>query len=220
MRVRVSRDLRLTLSVLIISTIVVSTLALAIVSPRPVQPFFSLYTLGERGNAEHYYPNDDPNLLPREILRWYVVVYNHMGNVQYVAVRVKLLNSTMSLPDDSENEPSPEPVLLEFKQLLMSNETWIMPFTWQIDGIAAEGNVMVLYGLTVNNQSIVVDPSVSARNGHNFRIILELWTYKEEAGAFSYAWSTGQKQDSVWNQIWFNVTATAQSTLTDSPIFV
>jgi uncharacterized membrane protein len=191
-----------------VSTIVISTVASVILSPRPVEPFLTLYTVGETGKAQNYYPNDDPNLQAGEILQWYVGVYNHMGSVQYVAVRLKLLNSTMIPPNDSENEPSPEPVMMEFKHLLVSNETWIMPLTWHIDRIATQCNITVLFSMTVNNQSLTLDSPVSARNGYNFRIILELWTYKEETEAFSYAWFNGQKQVSVSNQIWFNATPT------------
>jgi len=66
--------------------------------PRTGEPFLALALLGEEGMAEHYYPQDDPNIPVGDAVHWTLYLYNHMGAAQYVAVRVKLLNATTTAP--------------------------------------------------------------------------------------------------------------------------
>ena len=52
----------------------------------------------------------------------------------------------------------------------------------------------------------LVQTSVFAEDGYNFRIILELWFYDEGLNEFQFGWGYGDELRCAWNQIWFNST--------------
>jgi len=173
--------------------------------PSKSESFFALAILGEDCMAEHYYPGGDSNIAVDTEVHWFLYLYNHMGDPQQVAVRVKLLNSTMLAPNSTSCSPSSAPIVYEIQWVLMDNETWICPFSWSIEAIDRVGDFVELKVLSINNDAIPV--YVNAIKGHNFRICLELWMYNESSKEFQFGWLDGDKMLCTWNQIWFNVTA-------------
>ena len=172
--------------------------------PRKGEPFFALAVLGENGMAEHYYPGDDPNLKVGDAVRWTVYLYNHMGSAQYVSIRFELLNSTMSAPNSTSCLPGSGPVFYEVRRVLTDNETLLQPLGWSIVDVRRVGDSVMIEGLSVNGDSIKTDSI--ARNGSNFRIILELWVYDHVSKDFVFSWNYGDEMRCAWNQIWFNAT--------------
>ena len=168
------------------------------------EPFFALAVLGEEGMADRYYPGDDPNIGVGDEIRWNLYVYNHVGEVEYVAVRLKLLNSTMSAPDSISCSPSPAPVVYEVRRVMLDNETWFYPISWSIGEVGLDGDFTVVEQLSVNDRDIETD--VVARDGYNFRIVLELWIYSESLNDFQFGWSYDHDMGCAWNQLWFNAT--------------
>ena len=164
----------------------------------------ALAVLGEEGMAEHYYPGDDPNIDVGEKIRWTIYLYNHMGKAQYVAVRVKLLNSTMSAPNSTSCTPSDAPVVYEFRRVLLDNETLYYPLDWGLLEVGGEGDSVSLTGLMINGVSLKT--GVEAIHGHNFRMVLELWIYDEASGGLIFGWGSGEESQCAWNQFWFNST--------------
>jgi len=200
-----SEDMKRTVMIFISSTIVFSTLAYVTVTPRPREQFFQIYVLGETGKAERYYPNNNPNIPVGQVVRWHVGTTNFMGSVQYVVVRLKLGNSTINAPDDANYIPSPAPALMEFRRVLMNNETWEFPLIWAIREISAVGDVInptvfEINGIRVRNNQ------VGALRGHNFRIFFELWTLSSQDEQLIFGWGVGQERKVAWLQIWFNAT--------------
>jgi hypothetical protein len=174
------------------------------VMPVNTESFFVMRVLGENMMLEQYYPNDNPNIQVGSLVRWHVGVYNYMGSVQYVAVRVKLLNSTLSSPDSDGCVPSGVPAFFEFRHVLVNNETWIFPFYWNISETDYQGNVIIINEIVVNDVALRLD--ASAVSGSNFRMVFELWVYNDAMHDFEFAWKSGQEDRCVWNQIWFNAT--------------
>ena len=172
--------------------------------PKRVEPFMALAVLGEEGMAEHYYPEDDPNIEVGEGVNWTLYLYNHMGEVQYVAVRVKLLDSKMLAPNSTSCSPSPAPVVYEVRRVLLDNETWLYPFSWSVEEIEVIGDLLQIGLLSVNGD--LVRTSTFAEDGYNFRIVLELWVYDEGLNEFRFGWGYGDELRCAWNQIWFNAT--------------
>jgi hypothetical protein len=172
--------------------------------PRREEPFFALAVLGENGMAEHYYPGDDPNLKVGDAVRWTLYLYNHMGSAQYVSIRFKLLNSTMSAPNSTSCLPGSGPIFYEVRRVLTANETLLQPLGWSIVDVGRVGDSVMIEGLSVNGDYIKTDSI--AENGSNFRIILELWVYNEGLNEFQFGWSYGDELRCAWNQIWFNAT--------------
>jgi hypothetical protein len=172
--------------------------------PRREEPFFALAVLGENGMAEHYYPGDDPNLKVGDAVRWTVYLYNHMGSTQYVSIRFKLMNSTMSAPNSTSCLPGSGPVFYEIRRVLMDNETSLQPYNWTIMEINSIEDKVTIEGLLINGNFIKTNST--AEKGSNFRIILELWVYDPVSRDFVFGWNSDDELRCAWNQIWFNST--------------
>jgi len=156
--------------------------------------------------AANYYPNNDSNIRLGEPVRWYVGVTNLMGNVQLVSIRVKLGNETISPPNDTQGLSSPAPLIAEFMRSIQDNKTWELPIVWRLLNVSSvEGSTRILE-LQINNQSVLVQDS-SARDGYNFRLIFELWTWNVDSGALEFGWWTATEHRVVWLQLWFNATS-------------
>ena len=205
---KLSEDVKRAAAIFLSSTIVFSTLAYVAVTPRPREQFFQIYVLGETKMAERYYPNNDPNIPLGQEVRWHVGATNFMGSVQYVVIRAKLSNSTIMAPNDTSHTPSPAHVLLEFKRVLLSNETWEFPLVWRISKVDRRGDNIALTVLEANDLEIHGN-EVGALKGHNFRILLELWTLDPENGSLVFGWRAGNERRVAWLQVWFNVTGPA-----------
>ena len=173
---------------------------------RPVEKFIALGLLGENGMAEHYYPSDDPNIGVGVPVKWFVYLYNHMGEAEYVALRVRLLNATVPAPNSTSCTACPAPFFIEVRRILLKNETLVFPFSWSLEEATKVGDFVRIERLNVNN--VRVASNSTALYGYNFRMIFELWIYNEDSQDFGFGWSSGGESRCVWNQIWFNVTMT------------
>jgi uncharacterized membrane protein len=207
-RLRISRKyLQYVIAFAIIATVVASTLAYVTLNPPPEEHFFASWILGSQGMAANYYPNNNPNIGLREEVRWTLGVYNHMGSLQYVVLRVKLLNSTMISPNDALDQPSTAPAILEFARVLVNNETWSIPFAWEMLNSTVTGGHVTITNLSINQTSLT-GQFASAVSGYNFRFIFELWYYDTTTNNLAFSWRADGQVHSVWTQIWFNATQT------------
>lgn len=127
-----------------------------------------------------------------------------MDSLQYVVLRVKLLNSTLASPNDTLGEPSPAPVILEFSRILVSNQTWSVPFDWSISNYTVKGGSFIITRLLVN-QIPLTDQFATAISGQNFRFVFELWFYDTTTNDLAFSWYSNGRASDVWTQIWFNV---------------
>jgi len=157
--------------------------------------------------AEHYHPGDNSSIKLGDTVKWHITIYNHMGTVQYMAIRAKLLNQTTPPPDDMNNTPSSIPTFREIRRVLVDNETWIFPFYWSVESISTSNDSQMITMLKLNNMTITQDLNTTARHGYNFRIVFELWVYGNQSKGFQYGWRSGGEMRSAWVQIWFNLTA-------------
>jgi len=199
-------DRRTLLAVFITLLIVCEMLAYVATTPRPQEQFFQLYVLGAKHMAADYYPNNDTNIQLGESVQWYLGVTDFMGNVQLVSVRVKLANQTIMPPDDLNAQPSSAPLVTDFKRFLQNNETWEFPLVWQINDAVTVGASTRILELAINNETFQLQDS-SARDGYNFRLIFELWTWETDSGTFQFGWVTGGERRVAWLQVWFNMTS-------------
>ena len=199
-----SRDVQLLLTFAIIVTIITSSLAYVYLYPPPQEEFLTSWILDSQGLAQHYYPRDNPNIRLGEEVNWTLGVYNHMGSLEYVAIRVKLLNSTLPSPNDTLGEPSPAPVILEFAQVLLNNQTWSIPFDWEISNFTIRGGNTIITGLLVN-QNLLQGQFASANLGQGFRFVFEVWFYDIRTNNLAFSFSTNGRPIDSWTQVWFNV---------------
>jgi len=206
MKLLSSRKRQHLLAIFLTLLIVFETIAYFATTPLPREQFFQLYVLGAKRSLSDYYPNDDPNIRSAQLVRWYVGATNFMGDVQLVAVRVKLGNQTIRPPDDLEARPSPAPLIVEFRQFIQDNETWELPFFWQVaESESLAGSTRILE-MQINNETYQIS-GPTAVNGHNFRLIFELWSWEVPPGAFQFGWSAGGERRVAWVQVWFNMTS-------------
>ena len=125
--------------------------------PRYEMRFFELSLLGKDKMAKDYYFNDNFSLKVGSQVDWFIYIHNHIGTNQNVIVKVKLVNSTMDLPTDLDNKPSPFDPIAEFPLSLSVNDTLIVPFSWSIVKAISQKNSTHLKQLLVNDQIVEVD---------------------------------------------------------------
>jgi hypothetical protein len=203
-----AQDFRYLLAFAVIVTIVAAGAAYLVLNPPLSEQFYAMYILGSNGLAEHYYPNDNPDLTIGEPINWTIGIYNHMGSLEYVVVRVKLLNSTLPSPDELTGTPSSVAPLFEFARVLVDNETWSIPFVWRVLSVSPSSGEVLITGISIN-QTALSGNLVKANSGNNYRFVFELWFYDKATNALVFSWRTQNAQRSVWTQIWFNVSSTA-----------
>jgi len=201
---KVSEVRRRFLTIFIASVLIYSTIAYVSTTPRPKEQFFQLYVLGETKMAERYYPNNNPNISPNTTVRWYLGVTNFMGSIEYVIIKAKLGNQTLQPPNEASATPANLPTIIEFRRILLDNETWETTFTWKIANVDMKGETAFLT-LNINNKTVTIQ-DVGAKHGYNFRIIFELWTLDKEAKNHIFGWKTQEQRRVAWLQIWFNAT--------------
>jgi hypothetical protein len=201
-----SQDFRYLLAFALIATIVASGVAYAVLNPPPSEEFYAMYILGSNGLAEHYYPNDNPDLTIGETINWTIGIYNHMRSLQYVVVRVKLLNSTLLSPDELTGTPSSVAPLFEFARVLVDNETWSIPFVWSVLSVSSSSGGLLITTISIN-QVTLEGNLARAVSGINYRLVFELWFYDTITNDLAFSWRADNVQHSVWTQVWFNVTS-------------
>ena len=166
--------------------------------------FLSITTLGSNMTAEGYYPEGSSTIKVGQQLNWHVRVYNHMGDTEYVSIRIKLLNSEQAPPNDNSHVASPAPLIYEIRQALNANSTWTIPLSWTISGTEEKDAFVGIKSVTVNGEN-KDNLDVAGTTDKHFRIVLEVWRYNTEHKDFEFSWLSDQQERSAWNQIWFQV---------------
>jgi Protein of unknown function (DUF1616) len=158
--------------------------------PKYEEQFIEFGLLGKNKRAEDYFANANSTVTLETQSDWYIYVHNHMENSQNIIVRVKLLNSTMAVPNDQEHNPSPYSSLYELPMSLSENETLIAPFYWTVTGALLRDDSVVIERLTVNEQ--IVNVGVSTPSDSFFRIVFELWVQDSVSKEYKFGWQSGE----------------------------
>lgn len=190
--------------------VLILIVAVAVISafwPRYEERFFELGLLGRNKMAEDYYPNGNSTLEVGSEVRWFVYIHNHMRSVQDVLVRVKLLNSTMPIPDDRGHIPSMEPYFFELLVSLDIDETKEIPFPWSIDKAHNTNDTVTVNRLLIYEETVDVD--VSTTSDIRFRMVFELWVLDESSGQYLFGWDSGKEFRSASLYMWFGLASPA-----------
>ncbi len=94
-------------------------------------------------------------------------------------------------------------MLFQSYRAMLSNETWNLPLSWSITSETSVSGTTKIQSMMINN-ALVPGTDVSAVNGKNFRIVIELWSYDVQTHSFLFSFMTRGVLDSAFNQIWFN----------------
>jgi hypothetical protein len=176
-------------------------------NPQPMARQLSLSILSANLTTDDYFSNDNSTIDVRNSSRWYASVHNGVGSPEYVALRIKLLNSSQAVSDDISDisvRPSPGSTVYEIKQMIENNSTLVVPLEWSITDVGKVANNTIIERLNINGNDIE-NLHLASPSGKNFRFIVELWNYDPNTNDFTYVWSDGQNNRSVWSQIWFNL---------------
>jgi hypothetical protein len=114
----------------------------------------------------------------------------------------------MSAPDSQRQVPSAANAFMQIKHVLLKNETWIAPIRWSVTNATEARSIVTIFAIVFNSTVVTENLSVAAKNGYNFRMVIELWVYTPETQEFEFAWMSAGQLRSSWNQIWFNMTQT------------
>jgi len=199
-----SEDKKRALVVFVSAFMIFAMLAYMAVTPWPKEKFFQLYVLGETRMAERYYPNNNTNIPIDTPVKWYIGTTNFMGSTQLAIIRAKLGNQTLTPPNETAATSAPLPILIEFRRVLLDNETWEFPFIWKISNTTDVGNLKYLT-LNINDVETHIE-DVGAKDGYNYRLIFELWTLDTESNDIIFGWKASNERRATWLQLWFNAT--------------
>lgn len=197
--------------ILICIFIIFITISVSLISifwPKYEERFFGFGLLGKDKRAETYYPNKDSAVKVGSQINWYVYLHNHMGSNQGVIVRIKLLNSTLEMPNNQEHQPSPLEPFAEFPLSLSVNDTKFVPFSWSIsEAVVVKNDLTLLKTLIVNNQKVEVNIITSSDS--YLYMIFELWVYDNSSQKYIFGWGHGKDFSSASLQMTFSVNMSA-----------
>ena len=177
------------------------TVAYASLGSTPQERFITLSTTGSDMTTRSLYPATSPRVGQGDTLNWNVQTSNHMGETEYIALRVKLLNATQLAPDEVRHMPSPADYIYEERLVLADGESSVTPLAITLKDVQVfRDSSAQMRALTINGKDID-ELRVSNFNSNSFRFVIELWRYDVELENFVYTWSSGLESESAWNQI-------------------
>jgi hypothetical protein len=176
------------------------TLAYASLGPTTQEKFITLSTVGSDMTTRSIYPSSDSFVSRNATLNWNVNVYNHMGETEYLAIRIKLLNATQFGPDLERHLPSPVNPIYEERLILGDNATTTIPVTISLRDAVLAGADSTINSVVVNGKQID-RLNVQNENSNTFRFVIELWRYDVKFENFVFTWPSGPESESAWNQI-------------------
>jgi len=203
---KLTRRVRSILQIFVVFLVIFESGAYVAVTPRPHESFMELYALGATGSAYDYYPNNSTYIQVNETVRWYLGTVNEMGSIQLVDIRVRLGSPTTQAPNDTLATPSSAPLIAEYKRFILDNETWEMPFVWQILNFTKLSNgYSQLESLKINNVTYLLQdgPTCLVSTSCSFRFIIELWTWNVESAEYQIGWLSENEHRIAWLQLWF-----------------
>jgi hypothetical protein len=176
------------------------TLAYASLGPASHERFITLSTVGSDMTTRSIYPSSDSFVSRNATLNWNVNVYNHMGETEYLAIRIKLLNATQFAPDLERHLPSPVSHIYEERFILGDNATSTIPVAISLNEVLLAGGDSTIDSVVVNGKH-VDRLNVQNENSNSFRFVIELWRYDVKFENFVFTWPSGPESESAWNQI-------------------
>lgn len=161
------------------------------------EQFSELYVLGPTHMAEGY----PFNVVASSNYSVYVGVGNHLGNVTYYRVVVKLRNGEEALPNSTTGVASPLPALHVYDVFLTDGQVWEGSLVFSFPSVLVEGDVATVQWISINGALFTVDKNVVWDNevgGYFYQLFLELWMFNSPSSSFLY--------HSRYVGLWLNMT--------------
>jgi hypothetical protein len=192
------------------ASLLVITVSIVYVASQPWsdQKFIALSTVGSSMKADNYYPSGNSTVKPEDLVQWYINLDNHMGQSQFVSLRMYLLNSTQS-PSFAENSTSEGAIgqIYESQFLLDNNAKVILPINWTINKITTQNQTIEIDNLQVNGRNVRGESNMFSSNGGNFRVEVVVFTYDSTMKEFVPLKNSNDVNGNniTWNQVWFKL---------------
>jgi hypothetical protein len=161
--------------------------------------YLELGLLGDDEKAYHYFDTNSSVVVNGSSLNWKIYLGNHYDLDKKVLIRIKIQNSSTSLPNDHIHTPSPIDSIVDIPLTLTASKSMITPIKWSIINIEKKNGFQTLEGLSINGKTYNVNIlSKDAR----YVIIFELWVYNSTTNQYSFTWNT-DSTGSASTYIWF-----------------
>ena len=187
-------------SCLILGLIILApTLSLVVTLPVSSERFSELWVLG----SEHTAENNPLNVKVDEYRTVYLGVRNHMRDLEYYVIYVKLRNQSEPLPDIANGTASGLRQLFEYRVVLEDGDIWEKQIQFAVDSVSFDGNSSKVMNLLVDGYALGVNETAlwdPAKNGFYYQLFFGLWR-------FDYSTSHFEFHDRFVG-LWLNATAT------------
>lgn len=160
------------------------TLALVISFPGG-EPFSELYVLGSDQLAEGYPFNVQASVNYNVS----VGVTNHLGDLGYYVVYVKLRNQTDPLPNATAETSSPLEPLNEYRFTLRDSEDWEKNLAFSLGGVVIVGNSCSIASFSMDNTVFNVEKNTiwnETTHGFYYELFFELWLYNTTSSLLQF----------------------------------
>lgn len=166
--------------------------------------FISIALLGEKREMNSYFPNGKPEIPINEdiYLNWFINIYNHMDKTQYVAIKIKMLDSIENLPKINQCTSSDLAEIYEFRRIIGINQTIELNFSWKIIEASMNNSSITINTMSIND--VQLDNNITYFNKHLI-LLFELWVYDPSLKTFSFQWLGSDDIRCAWNHIGFDI---------------
>lgn len=132
------------------------------------------------------------NVIENEYYNISLGVGNHMGDLEYYVVYVKVRNQTEQLANVTKGTPSPLKALCEYRIFLSEGETWERSITFSFSGITFGNNACRVSQLGFGDLNFQLNKTASWNSWNNesggyfFQLFFELWRYNSTVSEFQF----------------------------------
>ena len=184
----------------LLSLIILSPILFSVIAFPEGDGFTELWLLG----SNHKIESGALNVFERKPYTVYLGVANHMGDLEYYKVCVKLRHQDEPLPDRVNELHSPLEPIFEYHLFLSNNETWGEEFLFSFENVTLEENIsrvsrLSIYGYDMSMDKIVAWDEESM--GFYCQLFFELWIYNSTALDFQF--------HNRYVSLWLNLTNTS-----------
>lgn len=177
------------------------TVAYASLGPTPQERFITLSTTGSDNTTRSLYPSSSSIVGEGDSFHWNIQTHNGMGEAEYLALRVKILNATQFGPDEVRHLPSPVNHIYEERFVLAVDESITIPLAIMLKDTEVLGDGSSEIKSIIINGKDIAGLGIANDESRSFRFVIELWRYDAKFESFVYTWSSGPENESAWNQI-------------------
>lgn len=149
------------------------------------EKFSEFYILGSTNMA-----NDYPFSVETKAIYYIsLAIANHMNDLKYYKVYVKLGNQTDRLPNGMNGTPSTLEAIFEYNVFLDAGKIWERRIAFSFEEIRSSGNSCRVTEIMIDDHTLNVDKaSILDQTSNNFRyqLFFELWLYNTATSDFLY----------------------------------